>query len=118
MIPRQEETRRSGEATGSKSSGGLPKANAKSNRRPPSQYDRVKRFLERQWCCGLLFLDPPDNGPPILRYTGRIHELRKDGFYIDRRSCEHPWHQHDAQMWEWRIVGHVSDGTLPGIGDV
>lgn len=87
----------------------------KGSRPKRSQQDRVKSLLERQWCCGLLFLDPPDGGPPILRYTARIGEIRKSGIYVDRRPCQHPWHDHDAQMWEWRIA---EGATLPGLGDV
>jgi hypothetical protein len=84
---------------------------------PPPQIDRCRRFLERGWTCGLDFLNPADGYPPILRYSSRISELRRDGFYIDRRECENRLHDHPhSTMWQWRIVGHVSDGTLPGIG--
>lgn len=88
-------------------------AHSKPTRPKVSQKDRVKRFLERGWTCGIVFLDPPDNGPPILRYTARIGEVRAEGIYVDRRPCQHPWHDHDAPMWEWKIN---EGGTLPGVG--
>jgi len=86
---------------------------AKSTR---SQIARVQRMLTAGWVCGVGFLTPGDGLPPILRAGARMHELRRDGWLIDRRRCQAPWHDHDAQMWEWRIVGHIRDGRLPGIG--
>lgn len=85
-------------------------------RRRPSQIQRVRRMLEFGWTCGITFLDPPDGLGAILRYPSRIHELRKQGVVIVRRPCEHPWHDHRNPMWQWRAVGHVDDGQLPGIG--
>ena len=65
-----------------------------------TQTERVQAMLERGWVCGGEFISA---SPPILRYTGRIHELRRDGFQIDRRACTHPWHEHTARMWQWHI---------------
>ena len=69
-----------------------------------TQGERVLRLIE-DWCCGLGFLDPSDGGPPILRYTGRLFELRRAGYRIDRRPCQAHDHGPTTQMWEWRLVG-------------
>lgn len=101
-----------------------PKASVHTNRpdstrpRPPTQRERVLAMLRRGWVCGVNFLN---SNPPIVRYTGRIHELREDGYQIDRRPCDHPWHQHGAgvHMWQWKLVGEPGDPTLlPGLADV
>lgn len=91
------------------------------SRRTPNQRERVRRMLSRGWVCSVEFISsPPDGYAPILRYTGRIHELRRDGWLIDRRTCSHGLHNHGkgVQLYQWHIVGHVDDGKLPGIGDV
>lgn len=106
-----------GNRRGSQDSATTP-TRPKASRTTPSQKERVRRMLTRDWICGIEFLAPPDGYPPILRYTGRIHELRKEGWLVDRRECSHGLHNHGrgVQMWQWRIVGHVDDGTLPGLG--
>lgn len=58
-------------------------------------------MLALEWCCGIDFIEA---SPPILNYSGRIHELRKDGWLIDRRECESHGHGPGVQMWEWRIT--------------
>jgi hypothetical protein len=83
----------------------------------PTQKERVLAMLRRGWVCGVDFLGHAR--PPIVRYTGRIHELRNDGYQIDRRPCQAPFHDHgpNVQMWQWKLVGEPGDPTrLPGIG--
>ena len=85
------------------------------SKRGPSQQERVRVMLSRGWVCGAEFLTA---SPPILRYTGRIHELRRDGFQIDRRPCSHPWHDHGpgVYMFQWHIVATpVQVPVLPGV---
>ena len=85
--------------------------------RKQSQRERVRRMISRGWLCGIEFLSPPDGNSPILRYSAHFHSLRREGWLIDRRECEHPWHNHrESTMYQWKLVGHVDDGTLPGIG--
>lgn len=94
--------------TGRRKDSGQP--SGRSYQRIPKQKDRVRRFLRRRWTCGVDFLRPDDGYPPILRYTGRIHELRHDGWLIDRRPCKNPDHNHlFSTMWQWRIAGRVDD---------
>lgn len=85
--------------------------------RPPTQTERVLRLIE-DWRCGVDFLNPSDGGPPILRYTGRLHELRRAGYLIHRRPCES--HDHDAQMWEWKLIAlpqtPIEGERCPGCG--
>ena len=86
--------------------------------RTTTQAERVLRLIE-DWCCGVDFLNPSDGGSPILRYTGRLHELRQAGYLIDRRPCQS--HAHNAQMWEWKLVGVPTepvddDKRCPGCG--
>jgi hypothetical protein len=83
-------------------------------RRGPTQTERVKTMMSNGWICGALFLSA---SPPVIRYTSRIHELRRDGYQIDRRPCRHPWHSHGpgVQMWEWKIVAQPDENAhLPG----
>lgn len=86
----------------------------KSNSTTPTQRERVRRLLARGWVCGAEFLDPPDGYPPILRYSAHFHSLRREGWLIDRRECEHGLHRHPfSTMYQWTIVGHVDEGKLP-----
>jgi len=89
-------------------------------RRSPNlgtQLRRVLDALRRRWVCGTEFVSGEfdTTGRPVLRYSSRISELREAGWWIERRRCEHPWHNHDATMYQWRIHAEVpGDGQLFG----
>lgn len=78
----------------------------------PTQYERVRDMLERGWVCGSHFLDAR-----IPRYSAHVHELRRAGYMVERRPCEHPWHEHRSLMYEWRITARPGQtAPLPGVG--
>lgn len=110
-----EETRPRGEA-GSESSGGKPQAKSKFNRpaAKPTQLERVRSMLLDGWVCGTDFL-----AAYLPRHSPRIHELRKAGYLIDRRRCEHPYHEHESAQYQWTIVGvpgYAEGEPCPGCG--
>jgi hypothetical protein len=51
------------------------------------------------WVCGTTFLEER-----LPRANARIYELRKAGYYVDRRRCANPQHSHRTHQWEWTIV--------------
>ncbi len=78
--------------------------------RPVRQIDRV-RWMLAEWCCAVDF---GHSGPPILAY-----ELRRQGFAIERRRCESPYHQHRkrSSLYQWCIVARPGEPVpLPGVG--
>lgn len=78
-----------------------------------TQLDRVRLQLQRGWICASQFLDQH-----IPRYGARIHELKRQGYSIERRLCAHPWHNHRSTQYQWRIVGEPGKpAPLPGMGD-
>ena len=89
-----------------------PKKSNRQKRRGPPQVDKVKSMLSGGWVCGVSFLETH-----LPRYSPRIHELRREGFQIDRRICQHPWHDHWTVQYQWRIVGLPGEpGRLFGDG--
>ena len=70
----------------------------------PTDRERILAALRKGWVCAISFNNGSfDRGKPILRYTARFHDLRREGWYIERRKCEDIWHTHDAPIYEWRI---------------
>lgn len=66
--------------------------------RKPTQIDRVREALLDGWTCATWFLNQY-----LPRYGARIWDLRRAGYYIDRRVCQsHDWHQ--TTQYEWRIT--------------
>lgn len=43
------------------------------------------------------------------RFGGRIHELRVEGYPIDKRPCPHKSHR--TRQWQYRLPGLQSPGT-------
>lgn len=79
--------------------------------RPGTQIDRVLRRLTRGWTCGVTLLEEER----LPRASARIHELRLDGWYVERRRCANPSHKHRTAQWEWRIDRMpAEDGQLFG----
>lgn len=71
-------------------------------------------MLLEHWTCGTTFLNAR-----LPRYTARIYELRKAGYYVDRRKCANPSHSHESPQWEWRILaapGYAEGDPCPGCG--
>lgn len=64
-----------------------------------TQSDEVLHLLSEGWVCGTTFLNCC-----IPRYPARILELRRQGFPIERRRCEHPLHFHRSTQYEWRLA--------------
>jgi hypothetical protein len=82
---------------------------------PARQIDRV-RWMLADWCCAVDFVNAE---PPILAYCARIFELRRQGFVIERRRCESPYHQHRrrSSLYQWSIVARPGEPVpLPGVG--
>lgn len=72
--------------------------------RKPTDRDRVLAALRERWVCAVEFNNGSfDRGKPILRYTARFHDLRQEGWYVERRKCENEYHDHDAPIYQWRI---------------
>lgn len=80
-----------------------------------TQAAQTLRALQHGWTCGSEFASGEAFGlaGPILRYSARIRELRELGWWIERRTCQHPWHSHNAPMFQWRIAAE-----LPGQGQL
>lgn len=62
-----------------------------------TQRQRVLALIAESWTCGTTFLELR-----LPRATARLHELKRDGYVIQRRRCiSHDWHE--SPQWEWRL---------------
>ena len=64
-----------------------------------TQLDAVVMMLtrSRDGVCGTDFLRSY-----VPRYAARIHELRREGWVIDRRPCDR--HEHGSTQWIYEAV--------------
>ena len=69
------------------------------------QIEQVRNLLLDGWTCGTDLL-----AAHMPRYAARIHELKAQGWPIERRRCQNPWHTHRGCQYEWHVP---EQGRLP-----